>query len=82
LISGWYSDGLATDSPLFQAEIFHVELVRIVINFACIDLGSKLAFLVLKLYDFVIAGTVSLGGNSTVEVKIFDDSLLGSNFSF
>jgi len=57
-------------------------LGRIAINFPCIDLGSKLPFLVLKLCDFVIAGTVSLGADSPVEVKIFDDSLLGSNLGF
>lgn len=79
---GWYNAGLAIDSGIAHAEVFLLELGSIVIDFACIDLGFKLAFLVLELYDFVIAGTVSLGADSPVEVKIFEDSLLGCNLHF
>lgn len=80
--SGWYSAGLAIDSSTAHAEVFLLEFGSIVINVACIDLGLELAFLVLELCDFVIAGTFSLSADSHVEVKIFEDSLLGCNLHF
>lgn len=65
-----------------QSEVLLLELVSVFVDLGSVDPDAKITSLVLELSDFALTGTLGLGGDSHMEIKVLDERHLGADPHF